>query len=317
MRLQYPLGVIVVSVVILSCGSVASDDAGTGGAAASPSGGSAGTAGAGGGQGGSAQGGSAQGGSAGGGTGGVAGSGGKPYEGVFCAGSPCAPNEDCCLVDGTCFDPVADPGACAAPTTPGRRGLTSCTASSQCNPGEYCATQELCLGPGLCQSLTNCGSSSGMPMCGCDGVTYPDVQTACAVGVTIVGPGECGKPQVIGAGGSSAGKTVTYCATAAQCAAGEACCSITGQCHDASEPALCAFPPEGTTFPCVDDSQCYEGYEYCHGDGCSGPGGCKAIPSTCSGELEPVCGCDGQSYVNAGCAAAAGVRVDHPGECAP
>lgn len=234
---------------------------------------------------------------------------------VICAGVECAAGEDCCLLDGSCFDPAQNPNACAAPSGPPRRGQAPCNASSQCAPGEYCAPDELCLGPGFCTSLTNCGSSSGMPMCGCNGVTYPNVETACHEGVKIIGPGECGKTQVIGAGGSSSGKIVTFCATDAMCPSGQACCHITGQCHDAAIPELCAFPPEGTDFPCIDDSQCYEGHQYCRADACGAPGGCDSIPSSCSGELVPVCGCNGQSYVNASCAAAAGVNVAHEGEC--
>jgi hypothetical protein len=251
-----------------------------------------------------------------GGSGAVAGDAAAPGP-VICAGIPCDDGHDCCLIDGKCFDPSLNAGACAPSTEPPKRGLNACNASSQCGPGEYCAPESLCLGPGFCQSLTNCGTSSGLPMCGCNGVTYPDVQTACGAGVAIIGYGECGKEQIVGAGGSSSGKKVTYCATNAMCPTGQECCSITGQCYDPSQPALCAFPPEGTSFPCVDDTQCFEGHEYCFADGCEGPGGCVSIPGTCDGLLEPVCGCNGKSYVNASCAAVDGVRVAHAGECSP
>lgn len=98
---------------------------------------------------------------------------------------------------------------------------------------------------------------------------------------------------------------------------GQQCCGITGQCYDPAQPVLCSFPPPGTKFPCIDDTQCFQGVEYCYGDTCDAPGGCVNIPGSgsCTGELDPVCGCNGKSYVNAKCAAADGARVAHAGQC--
>lgn len=321
---------LAVAGTALSCGGVTEGGStGGGGGAGSWTGGAGGVQSSGGafsgGSGGASSGGSAGTlvGGSGGDSGGVGGSGmgglGGTTAPAICNGVQCPVDQDCCLTDSKCFDPKASPGACVAPTQAGPQGQKPCGASSQCAPDEYCQplNEALCLGPGYCASKTNCPGSYTGGFCGCNGVTYPNVQTACAAGVAVVGWAVCGEPVTVGAAGASAGKKVTYCALDTQCASGAKCCGITGLCYDPSKAALCSFPPPGTTVPCLDDTQCIQGVEYCSGQGCTDPGGCADIPGSgsCTGELTPVCGCNGKSYANAGCAAAAGVRVAHAGQC--
>src|SRR5206468_5070348 len=48
---------------------------------------------------------------------------------------------------------------------------------------------------------------------------------------------------------------------------------------------------------------------------CGGEGVCRQRPEACIGVLEPVCGCDGRTYVNACEAERAGVNVRAEGRC--
>jgi hypothetical protein len=143
--------------------------------------------------------------------------------------------------------------------------------------------------------------------------TYPNLQTACLAGVRTVGGDKCGTTINLGHGGTSAGVTRTLCGQDSQCPSGERCCHLTGFCFDDAHAALCAMPPEGTNYPCITNEDCLPG-DFCDAPSCDGPGGCKPI-GFCDALLEPVCGCDGKTYVNPPCAASKGVRVASEGEC--
>ena len=68
---------------------------------------------------------------------------------------------------------------------------------------------------------------------------------------------------------------------------------------------------------CYEHSDCTSG-EYCKKDkgDCEGEGICSQMPLAVTLDISPVCGCDGQTYVNARKAARAGVNVKSYGECA-
>jgi len=67
---------------------------------------------------------------------------------------------------------------------------------------------------------------------------------------------------------------------------------------------------------CSDNLDCDPG-DYCWTEPglCGSQGTCERRPGGCVDEWIPVCGCDGNTYVNEGCAARDGVSVAFEGEC--
>lgn len=265
-----------------------------------------------------------------GGVGGMSGTGGTGGVGPsntvsLCGGVECGSDERCCLLTFQCFNPTTNPDACRVPdnTPPGPNGTTSCVSNADCAANEMCTgLSQGCGGLGYCTTRDNCGSCStgslGGPctVCGCDGVTYRGVEAACAAGVRVSSTGGgCGERQTLGGGGSGGSiVTITYCGADSQCPSGDRCCARTGECFDPTKPALCDPPVSGGFRGCYTDADCY--YGVCIGEGCEGPGACDdGSSSGCSSVLSPVCGCDGQTYTNAGCAHAEGMRIASNGAC--
>jgi len=188
------------------------------------------------------------------------------------------------------------------------------------------------------------------PVCGCDGVTYGNdcarraaaMQLAhegpCEIGCGIAVPGVAGDPIVGGVCGPG-----TYCELPP------------GLCEEIGVPGVCVPRPEvcaqlflpvcgcdGQTYsndcarmaagvskrndgPCAEPCGGFAGTPCPDGQRCElPPGTCNAAdlqghclerPGACPDYVDPVCGCDGQTYSNDCDRQAAGVQVDHHGPC--
>lgn len=259
----------------------------------------------------------------------VAGSQGVPIDPpgpVVCGGVECDAPLACCLATQLCFDPSVDADACPPPEQDADPwGRPTCGSNADCDSGYFCQLENgLCQGTGHCHPIDNCGGcldggAGTCKVCGCDGNTYLNSQTACLARTNVVGWGGAGCGETVTSGGGGSGGEIrehTLCAVDSHCEADDKCCSITGLCYPASDPDQCRLPPEGTRAPCTSNAQCAS-YEYCRGEGCSGPGGCVSLgsQSECGVTLEPVCGCDAVTYTSAACAASRGVRIANTGEC--
>ncbi len=249
-----------------------------------------------------------------------------PVTPVVCAGSACGAGEACCLTTGKCFAKDTSSTDCPpghAPTDAGTAGAP-CSSQADCAADEACFTggPGACLGAGTCGPRNSCGTCSpeGSPqcqVCGCDGVTYESIQAACVAGSRSSMAGPCGVPHSGMYELVDGGIPRIPCGLSSQCPTGSACCGITGQCYDSSQPWRCQPFADGGVPNCVSDLECAIPHlvSFCDGTGCGAPGICRYGPRECGGEVVPVCGCNGVTYTNECWARHAGVRVGSLGGC--
>jgi hypothetical protein len=217
--------------------------------------------------------------------------------------------------DGVCdgFCPMPDPDCCDGDQCVNTADF--CFSSTECPAGEHCSVDDGdCLDPcenqfqgcadvcaGVCTTMSNdCSDSSE---CAQGQYCHFDLPTACGAG----GFGRCQskpaacspQPQLVcGCDGTTYGS---------ECEAAMAETSVAsfGACPDA--PLAC-----NETAQCESGFFCQKNQGMCTQNVV---GMCLPEPTDCSTGLDPVCGCDGFSYVNACMAQVAGVNIDHDGFC--
>lgn len=251
-----------------------------------------------------------------------------PYDygdevGPPCERGRCAPGRFCCVASRRCVLDADAERYCPVPP-PITTEYPPCARNEHCPAGTYCqpaGRYRMCGGAGICRSTSNCDTCSGgseyCSVCGCDGNTYENIQSACAAGVPIAIQGACGVGR--GEDGGTSPPRVG-CADDGQCSAGYRCCAITGTCIAETCVGCCAIAPPDTDGYCRSNRDCPRIGTFCGGVGCDALGTCifTGGAAACLDGVEgrSVCGCDGRTYMNECFARAAGVRIENPdGPC--
>jgi hypothetical protein len=213
-----------------------------------------------------------------------------------------------------------------------------CLDNSECPDNSYCQYEgDECGNQGTCRRKPGTCPLFYAPVCGCDGNTYDNQCLAARAGISVAYAGVC--------------ETLpTSCAESIDCDTGEYCSRNEGECGSegtcARKPQYCIVNHDpvcgcdgktyineclantagisilhkgecaGSPLTCTNNRDC--GFDYfcskIEGE-CSAEGKCTARPQICMVTYDPVCGCDGKTYMNECLASKAGVSIAYEEVC--